>query len=124
VNIYNIDPKEYEKIIVTQVVPSPFSNDYKTVKEFREAMKKYYPEEELNYVALEGYINAKVLVDALKLSGEDINQEKFIKTLESMKEVDMSVGKKIVYSSTDHQGLQGIYFSKITPDATFRIFNP
>lgn len=124
VNVQNINLVEYQKIIVTQVVPSPFSNDYKTVKEFREAMGKYYPEEEYNFVALEGYINAKVLVDAIKMSGQDLSREKFIKSLESMKEVNMEIGKTISYSPTNHQGLQGVYFSKLTPDATFRIFNP
>ena len=122
VNVQKIDASEYDKIIVTQVVPSPFSNDYKTVKEFRDAMKKYYPDDEFNYVALEGYMNAKVLTDALKASGEDLTREKFISSLETMNDVDMGIGKSITYSPSDHQGIQGVYYSKLTPDATFRIF--
>lgn len=121
---YKIDKSMFERIIVTQVVPSPFSEDFKTVADYKKAVKKYYPEDEFNYVALEGYINAKVMVEALKLSGEDLTRENFIVSLESMQNVNIHIGKSITYSNNDHKGLQGVYFSKLTQDSTFRIFTP
>jgi branched-chain amino acid transport system substrate-binding protein len=124
VEVQKIDPSQYEKIIVTQVVPSPFSEEFETVREYKELAKKHYPQDEPNYVALEGFVNAKVLVAALKGAGKELTRETFIDSLEAMQNVPMGIGKSITYTTTDHQGLQGIYYSKVTNDGTFRIFNP
>lgn len=120
----NVDPSQYDKIIVTQVVPSPFSNDLGGVEEYLRLIKKYYPKDKPNYVALEGFINAKVLVKALEDTGHDITREKFIEALELMHNYDVGIGKEITYSVLDHQGLGGIYYSRISEDGVFRIFQP
>jgi len=116
----------YEKIIVTQVVPSPFSEESSAaaVKEYISLIKKYYPDDKPNYVALEGFINAKVLVKALQDAGKDLTREKFIATLEAMQNVDVGIGKQITYGMLDHSGLEGIYYSRLSKDGMFRIFEP
>ncbi len=119
-----INPALYSRIIVTQVVPSPFSNEMPGVREYQASVKKHYPNDKPNYVALEGYINARVLVHALKKAGRDLTRESFINTLESVNNYDVGIGKEISYSVLDHQGLEGIYYSKVTEDGTFRIFKP
>jgi ABC-type branched-subunit amino acid transport system substrate-binding protein len=124
IEIEKIKPQEYKKIIVTQVVPSPFLKEFPAVKEYTELIKKYYPEDEPNFVALEGYINAKVLVEALERAGKDLNREKFINALESMQEVNIGIGKGITYSTLDHQGLEGVYYSRLREDGRFTVFNP
>ncbi|MFH1191464.1 MAG: ABC transporter substrate-binding protein [Candidatus Omnitrophota bacterium] len=98
-----------DKIVITQVVPSPFSEKLPGVREYRELIKKYYPQDELNSVALEGFINAKVMVEALERAGKDLNREKFIEALETMRNFDIGIGKQISYSMLNHQGLKGIY---------------
>ena len=124
VEVQKINPAQYEKIIVTQVVPAPFSDEFKTVKEYKELAKKYNPDHEPNYVALEGFVNAKVLVDALENSGRDITREKFIRSLESITSKNYGIGKLLKFSSIDHQGLEGIYYSRLTQGGAFKIFNP
>lgn len=119
-----VDPAQYEKIIVTQVVPSPFSEEYQTVNEYRELAAKYYPNDEPNYVALEGFINAKVLVMALEDAGEDISRESFVEAFESMQNVDVGIGKQVTFGALDHKGLEGVYCSRLTEDGSFRIFTP
>lgn len=114
----------FNKIIVTQVVPSPFSEEYPTVREYNELIKKYYPNDEPNYVALEGFMNAKVLIKALEDAGSDLTREKFIESLESLNHWDIGIGKEITYGTLDHQGLSGIYYSKLEEDGVFRIFSP
>lgn len=58
-----------EKIIVTQVVPPPeVSGSNKELwgaREYVALLKQYYPSDRPNFVSLEGYINAKVLVEGL-----------------------------------------------------------
>ncbi len=124
VDTQKIDPSQYSKIIVTQVVPSPFSDEHNGVREYLQLVSKHYPNDKPNFVALEGFINAKVLVKALKDTGPDLTREKFITTLESIHNFDAGIGKTISYSMLDHQGLEGIYYSRVTEDGTFSIFKP
>jgi ABC-type branched-subunit amino acid transport system substrate-binding protein len=120
---WKVDPSQYNKIIVTQVVPSPSSEEFATVKEYQTLIKKYYPQDTFNYTALEGFVNAKVLVKALELAGKDLTRESFITALESMQNVDIGIGKMVNFSSTQHGGLRGIFFSKLSPEGNFTIFN-
>lgn len=124
VEVQKINPAEYGKLIITQVVPSPFSEELSGVREYRELIKKYYPNDEPNYAALEGFVNAKVLVRALEATGRDLTRGKFIEAFESMHNVDIGIGKGVTYSTLDHQGLSGIYYSRLEEDGTFKIFNP
>jgi len=114
-----INPAMLDKIIVTQVVPSPFSEKLPGVKDYRELIKKYYPYDEPNSVALEGFINARVLVEALEKAGKDLGREKFIEALESMHNFDIGIGKQISYSALNHQGLKGIYCISITENGSY-----
>jgi len=123
IQIQKINPLDYEKIIVTQVVPDPFLEELPGVKEYRELVKKYFPNDRPNYVALEGFVNAKVLVKALEIAGTDLTRDKFVEALESMRNIDIGIGKEITYSVLGHQGLKGVYYSKLSEDGEFRIFN-
>jgi ABC-type branched-subunit amino acid transport system substrate-binding protein len=124
INTYNIDNKYFDKIIVTQVVPSPYENNSELLIEYQYLLNKYYPNSEFNYVSLEGFINAKVLVEALKLSGKDLTRAKLIESLESMHNFDIGFEEKINYYELDHQGIDEIYYSKLYNDSHFHIFNP
>ncbi|MBL8716934.1 MAG: ABC transporter substrate-binding protein [Myxococcales bacterium] len=124
VETQKIDPKEYDKIVVTQVVPSPFSDDYPTVHEYRELAKKYYPTEAPNYVALEGFLNATVLVRALEAAGPALDRDRFTAALEHFQGIDLGIGTPLSYTKESHAGLAGIYYSHLEPDSTFRLFDP
>ncbi len=123
VDVQKIDPSLYQKIIVTQVVPSPFSTDWPLVKEYRELSKKYFPEDPYSYVGLEGFMNAKVLSIALEKAGRDLTRENFIEALESLRDVDIGIGKDVTYSVMDHQGLSGIYYSRLNKEGFFEDFS-
>ncbi len=114
-----VNPSILNKIIVTQVVPSPFSLNLPCVKEYRELIKKYYPLDEPNSVALEGFINAKVMVEALERTGKDLSREKFIKALEGMHNFDIGIGKQVSFDTLNHQGLKGIYYILITENGSY-----
>jgi branched-chain amino acid transport system substrate-binding protein len=114
----------FDRIIVTQVVPSPFDVELPAVRKYQALTHKYYPHDRPNYVALEGFVNAVVLVEALKAAGRDLSRERFLQALESMHNVDVGIGIDVTYTVLDHQGIEGVYFSKLTSDGTFRIFDP
>ncbi len=102
--------RDSQGVIVTQVVPPPES-DIPGIKEYREYLKKYYPEDTPNFVSLEGFVNAKVLVEILRQAGPEITREGFIQAAESLKDFDTQCDSKISYSPTDHRGIEKIYFT-------------
>ena len=124
VEVHKVAPSQYDKIIVTQVVPSPFDDSFPTVRRYRELITKYFPRDHPNYVALEGFVNALVLSKILEACGRELTREKFITALESMRNLDIGIGMPVTYGPLDHRGLEGIYYSKLTKDGTFRIFKP
>jgi ABC-type branched-subunit amino acid transport system substrate-binding protein len=120
----NIDPALFERIIVTQVVPSPYSEGLSTVDQYRALTEKYFPGEEPNYVALEGFINAKVLSMALEAAGRNLNQRKLTLMIERMDELDIGIDKPLSFGSLDHSGLDEVYYSRLGSDGIFRTFRP
>jgi branched-chain amino acid transport system substrate-binding protein len=104
-----------ERIIVTQVVPPPevFETDTSLwgTREYIDLLKKYYPQDSPNFVSLEGYINAKVLVEGLKRAGRDLDRETFINAIETIRQLDLGIANPLSFNSQDHQGLERVYFT-------------
>ncbi len=104
-------------IIVTQVVPPPevfHSNpDLWGAKEYVKLLKQYYPQDRPNFVGLEGYINAKVLVEGLQRAGRDLDREGFINAIESIRRIDLGIANLLSFSPSDHQGLERVYFTHL-----------
>ena len=109
--------KDGEGVIVTQVVPSPEQPEMQEqlwgVREYAKLLKKYYPEDDLNFVGLEGYVNARVLVEGLRRAGGALSREGFINALESIQNYDLGIANSLSFSPTDHQGLERVYFTRI-----------
>jgi branched-chain amino acid transport system substrate-binding protein len=85
-------------VMISQVVPSPWSEKFAWVMEYQKAMKAR--NEQLSYTSLEGFLAAKVAVEALKRGG-DTSRESFIKALETMKEVNWG-GFRVSFGANDH----------------------
>ena len=122
IDVQEIDRDQFDRIIVTQVVPSPLAEDYEAVVDFRQAYVQAYPDEAPNYVALEGFVNARVLVHALEAAGPQPTRKTLVEALETLKEFDTGVGQLISYGPNDRKGLGQVYYSKLDPEGTFRTF--
>ncbi|MDY0350590.1 MAG: ABC transporter substrate-binding protein [Desulfobulbaceae bacterium] len=108
---------EGEGVIITQVVPPPEAPEGRTllwgIEEYSNLLKKYYPEDELNFVGFEGYINAKVLVEGLRRAGRDITRENFIDAIDSIRKYSLGIANTLTFGPDDHQGLERVYFTQI-----------
>jgi branched-chain amino acid transport system substrate-binding protein len=95
-------------VIVTQVVPAVagYSSE---VLEYKNALAKYFPGETPDYVSLEGYVSANILIQALKRAGPQIDTEKLIDTLESMRNLDLGLGTTLNYGRAEHQASHKIW---------------
>jgi len=106
-----------EGVIVSQVVP-PLENSGKDrqlwgAEEYVKLLAAYYPDDRPNFVGLEGYINARVLVEGLRRAGPDLDRESFIRAIESIRDYDLGIANPLSFSLFDHQGLERVYFTRI-----------
>jgi ABC-type branched-subunit amino acid transport system substrate-binding protein len=100
-------------VIISQVMPNLNAKAMPIVREFRENFAKYSKEKtEPTYFNIEGYVAAKLIVEAIRRS-KDASAEGVRRGLEQMKNYDLG-GYEISYSSTDHQGSKFVDLSVIT----------
>jgi branched-chain amino acid transport system substrate-binding protein len=109
--------KDGEGVIISQVVPphdgTSLQDPMWGVAENMSLMNRFFPQNEPGFVELEGYLNARVLVEGLKRAGKQLSREGFIEAIESMGDYDLGVASPLSFSPVDHQGLEKVYFTRI-----------
>ena len=91
-------------VIVTQVVPAVEGHS-SVVLDYKSALTKYFPGESPDYVSLEGYLAGRVLVEALKRNGPQLDTERLVDTLENLLDLDVGLGTPVSFGRTEHQAL-------------------
>ena len=86
-------------VMISQVMPPPTANKFPVVVEYQKALKAAGITD-FSYTSLEGYIAAKVMVEALRRGG-DASREALIKALESMRNVDVG-GFSVSFGPDNH----------------------
>lgn len=107
-----------EKVIISQVVPPPDSNS-SGVLQYKEQLKAYDGNLQPGFVSLEGYLVARLFVQALQNQGPDLTTESFISTLEGLKDVNLSIGTTLTFDQNDHQASDKIWGTALTRSCTF-----
>jgi ABC-type branched-subunit amino acid transport system substrate-binding protein len=107
-----LGPRYANGVIVTQVVPA-VSGYSSVVLEYKNALAKYFPGEAPDYVSLEGYVSASVLIQALKRAGPQIDTEKVIDQLEGMRNLDLGLGAALGFGRAEHQASHKIWGTAI-----------
>jgi branched-chain amino acid transport system substrate-binding protein len=99
-----------EGMVITQVVPPYYLTDLKTVALFRRSLSKYIPSAQPNFVSLEGFVDAMVMVEGLKKAGKELTREGLIRGIESIHEMDLGLGPQLIldYSAKDHKGFDHV----------------
>jgi ABC-type branched-subunit amino acid transport system substrate-binding protein len=99
-------------VIVTQVVPAVDGHS-SLVLDYKSALAKYFPGQAPDYVSLEGYVDANVLIAALQRSGLQLDTEKLVGTLENLRDLDIGVGTPVTFSRSDHQGVHKVWGTQL-----------
>jgi ABC-type branched-subunit amino acid transport system substrate-binding protein len=118
-----VDGSQFDRIIVTQVVPSPYSEDLETVREYQAQLAQHFPEETPNFVSLEGYINARALTRILSETGRNLSRKTMKQTIESMSRIDVGIGMPLTFGLFDHSGLDDIFYSRLGENGLFTVFD-
>ena len=87
------------------------SHEVRGAVEYATLLGHYFPDDSPNFAGLEGYINAKVLVEGLKRAGKDLHREGFIDAIEGIDNLDLGIDNPLSFNKEDHQGLEQVYFT-------------
>ncbi len=71
------------------------------------------PGEAPDYVSLEGYVDASVLIAALKRTGRELDTEKLVGALENLHDLDVGLGTYVSFSRSEHQAVHKIWGSQL-----------
>jgi ABC-type branched-subunit amino acid transport system substrate-binding protein len=112
-------------LINSQVVPSYTDTSLAAVREYRELIDKYNPVpprelvkgtyEPLRYsfVSLEGYLNAKLLVEILRRMGATPRIARLKEVVESINNYDLGINAPVSFASYKHQGINKVYYTMV-----------
>ena len=99
---------------VTQVVPNPFGGKLQVSREYQKDMQKFAPKDTRpTSLSIEGYLAAKLLVEAIKASPKPVTAAGVRDALEERGPFDLG-GIKTSFSLTDHVALDYVDISIIT----------
>ena len=113
-----LGPRYASGVIVTQVVPA-VGGYSSAVLEYKNALAKYFPGEAPDYVSLEGYVSANMLIQAIKQAGPQLDTEKLIDTLEAMRNVDLGLGTPLTFGRAEHQASHKIWGTAIDDNGKY-----
>ncbi|MGE3804890.1 MAG: ABC transporter substrate-binding protein [Gemmataceae bacterium] len=102
------DARYGDGVIVTQVVPD-YNSRSTAITQFRERLHKYYPQKRPNFVVLEGYLAAALLVEGLKRAGQEISPGKVIDAFESINGLDLGIGTTFNLGPSEHQASHKVW---------------
>jgi ABC-type branched-subunit amino acid transport system substrate-binding protein len=107
--------KDADGTVITQVVPPYTREDLPTVVLYNKLLKQYYPLQKPNFVSFEGFVDALVVCEGLKLAGADLTRAKFISAIESMHNKDIGLGPnlKLNYGPQRHKGFDSVYYTRV-----------
>jgi branched-chain amino acid transport system substrate-binding protein len=114
-----LGPRYASGVIVTQVVPA-VSGYSSAVLEYKNALAKYFPGEAADYVSLEGYVAANVLIQGLKRSGPQLDTEKLIDVLENTRNFDLGLGASLSFGRAEHQASHKIWGTAIDDNGKYQ----
>lgn len=121
--------RDYTRALInSQVVPSYDDVGLPGVVEYRALMDKHNPQvpeavrdavytpQKHSFISLEGYVNARVIVEALRRAGANMTRQSFRQALESLRGLDLGIGAPITFTPERHQGLDSVYFTRVEGD--------
>ena len=111
-----LGPGDATPLLMSQVAPPPDLPESAAlltgVQDYARLLARSFPEERPNVVGLEGFINARVLVEGLRRAGRDLTRERFLDAIESINNFSVGIASPVTYGKDRHQGLERVYFTR------------
>ena len=123
------DAEPYTRLLVnSQVVPSYEDVSIPAVRQYRDLMDRYDPQapEQLvkepytpfphSFVSLEGFLDAKLMVEVLRRLGDNPSRRGLEEAVFSIKDFDLGIGEQVSFAPDRRQGLQRVYYTVVEDD--------
>ena len=120
------DSQKYTQLLVnSQVVPSYEDTSIPAVREYRDFMQRYRPrvpqdlvtEEytpfEHSFVSLEGFLDAKMMVEILQRLGDQPKREDLEPAIFTVRDYDLGIGERVSFAPERRQGLEQVYYTVV-----------
>jgi ABC-type branched-subunit amino acid transport system substrate-binding protein len=105
-------------VIVTQVVPH-YDAGATGVIHYRDALKKYHPDQAPDFISLEGFMVGQLFAEGLRRQGRELDTEKLIDTLEHLQDFDPGTGN-LTFGMSQHQASHKVWGTVLDDKGEFR----
>jgi ABC-type branched-subunit amino acid transport system substrate-binding protein len=113
------------QLVNSEVVPSYEDTSLPAVREYRAAMETVKPMPPAvadvngytllgdNYAGFEGFLNAKLLVEALRRMNGDIQPSRIRSVVEGIRDLNLGIDESVSFGPDRHQALQYVYYARV-----------
>ncbi len=106
-------------VIVTQVVPH-FDSGATGVIRYREALKKYHPDQQPDFVSLEGFVVGQLFAEGLRRAGRNVDTERLVDVLEQLRDYDPALGGSLSFGPSMHQASHKVWGTVLDAQGVFK----
>jgi ABC-type branched-subunit amino acid transport system substrate-binding protein len=118
-DLVELGPGYPDGVIVTQVVPHPEAGSAGVLR-YREALRRFHPDQQPDFISLEGYLVAHLLGEGLRRVGRDLDTEKLVDALEGIQAFDLGLGTPLRFGPSDHQGSHRVWGTVLDAQGQFK----
>jgi branched-chain amino acid transport system substrate-binding protein len=114
--------KDARGVVVSQVMPFPYTANSPLAGEFLEAIKAVSATNKdisVNYSSMEGFVAAKVFAEAMRRAGRGASREAFISAIEGMQNISMG-GFNVNFAADKHTASKYVDLTVLTDDGRVR----
>ncbi|WP_439607092.1 ABC transporter substrate-binding protein [Hydrogenophaga sp.] len=111
--------KDGAGVVVSQVVPTPYSASKPIAREFIEAIGKGGNKVQPNFSSMEGFLSAKLFTEGMRRAGSRITRDSFINGMESIGDQSFG-GFSVSLGPNDHVASSFAELSMLTGDGKVR----
>ena len=99
----SLGEQDFPDVYMTQVVPDFLATNSEVALQYREAISTFHPGESYGFGSFEGYLAARVTIEALKQCGREIDRDCFLNKFNQTNEI--TVGDiDFYFGEFDNQG--------------------
>ena len=106
-------------LIVTQVVPH-FESGSTGIIRYRDFLEKYHPDQQPDFVSLEGFLVGQLFAEGLRRAGRDLDTEKLIDALEQIQGYDAGTGGSLSFGISQHQASHKVWGTQLDDQGVFK----
>lgn len=115
-----LSEEQMQGLAIAQVTPNPYKISIRLTKEFNDTLAKGpVPDVPVSYAMMEGYIAAKVIVEAVRRVGSKVTREALASALDSMDRYDLG-GYQVAFQPGMRSGSRFVELSIVSSSGRIR----